>query len=122
MARGFGRKNLQRLQDALGQFPFRYHDRSPDQLRHVEGVEAGLVKRRVLLWQQKRLVEAALLVHVAEERPGEEAVEPLAAEHDPAAIAGPAMPGFGLVAVDVQAAIPAGIQVQRCLLYTSRCV
>ena len=90
---------MQGMPDALNELGLGHVDRFAKEFREVMGFEAGLVEKRVLLREDEGLVEVSLAVQVAEVRPGKQPIEAFTGEDKPAAVARPAMPGFGLLAV-----------------------
>ena len=89
--------------DDAGKFFLRNRDRAGNKLRDAVSPEAGVVMGWVFLWQQQGFMGLAFFVNVAQIGPGKCSGFPFAAEGNPPAVTGPTVPGFALVAVDIQA-------------------
>src|ERR1035437_3741635 len=101
------------IQKPMGQLILSDLNGTQHKFRQIDGLQERIVEVRILLGQQKGFAELSILVHVGEEWPGEKAVKPFAAENHPTSVAGPAMPGIRLGAVDFQPAKFARSHVQE---------
>ena len=72
-----------------------------DKLRDTVCVKTGIIKCGVFLRHQYWLVHPAGLVNITEVYPGEYSEVSFTAESYPSAVAGPTVPGFTLVTIDV---------------------